>query len=92
MFFCFDVIDGQEGTVALTCPKVPLGNNVTIAKCCPPGEKILIGDESLESEGCGPVEDDEPWQISINGYIYNSTDLIKQNKLIFDNRSLVSII
>ena len=75
MFFCFDVMEGQSESVVLTCPKVDLAEKVSIAKCCPEGICASNG---------------RPWQIPINGHLFNSTELWNKKKLVYDNRSLVS--
>ena len=88
MFFCFDVIEGQSETVVLTCPKVDLAEKVSIAKCCPEG-KMRKSDNMGENTICASNE--RSWQIPINGHLYNSTELWNKKKLVYDNRSLVSL-
>ena len=88
MFFCFDVMDGQDKTVALTCPKIPFKKDITIAKCCPPGQKVET--DFLGTSGkCAQPTREETWQISINGHLYNSSELFEQKILVYDNRSKV---
>ena len=90
MFFCFDFLEDQSETVAITCPRKPLSEN-SFAKCCPPGEMILTNEDSSESFGCNPKE--EAWKIPINGHIYSSTELENNDFLVYekDNRSKVCV-
>ena len=37
MYFCFDVMEGVEKTIALTCPHKTLTTATALAKCCPKG-------------------------------------------------------
>ena len=41
MYFCFDVMEEENETVALTCPHKKLTKS--LAKCCPQGQIINDG-------------------------------------------------
>ena len=90
MFFCFDFLEDQSKTVAITCPRKPLSRN-SFAKCCPPGKMILTNDDASENFGCTAKE--EAWKVPINGHIYSSTELENKDVLVYekDNRSKVSV-
>ena len=47
MHFCFDNLEDNEKTVALTCPQTKLTQPLT--KCCPKGEMIQEGKENFNS-------------------------------------------
>ena len=82
------ILEGQSESVVLTCPKVDLAEKVSIAKCCPEG-KMRKSDNMGENTICASNE--RSWQIPINGHLYNSTELWNKKKLVYDNRSLVSL-
>ena len=76
MHFCFDTLD--QKTVALTCPREEQSKLNPIPKCCPKGQVIF------ENE-CKKAEDSDPeWTVSLDGYLYNASDLMKKGKLKFD--------
>ena len=43
MYFCFDVMEGVEKTIALTCPLKSLTTATALAKCCPKGTVYILG-------------------------------------------------
>ena len=65
-----------------------LAEKVSIAKCCPEG-KMRKSDNMGENTIC--ASNKRSWQIPINGHLYNSTELWNKKKLVYDNRSLVSL-
>ena len=89
MFFCFDVMEDQAETVALTCPRVSHEDLVSISKCCPSGEMLrtdALGG-STECKKCNTS-----WKIPLNGQLYDSIQLLNQQKLVYDNRTDVSLV
>ena len=82
MYFCFDIFDEDEITVALTCPRTKVEKQIT--KCCPEGQ-VLNGTQCVNS--------DHNWKIQINGHIFSSKDLIEEDKLVHEpnGRSQVKV-
>ena len=54
-----------------------------------PKGKMRKSDNMGENTICASNE--RSWQIPINGHLYNSTELWNNKKLVYDNRSLVSL-
>jgi hypothetical protein len=86
MYFCFDLTPELD-TVALTCPKIELDNNIKIAKCCPEGQ------ESTFAEGCTEIEDkvDRNWSVPINGHLFAAKMLENNKRLVYDSKKVFNI-